>query len=223
MKKRYLDPNDPKAVPTLPFVLVFDGGEGKGEADCLKSLAAFVLEGYEDVDDEFVACAMRMQEAKGAAIWADALYGGVPVRVEDAAPDGPVVVWESDKAKAAPPEEVIVVRTDCDYVWLAGMHNLGAVEIWEREDARVFRNPAPRPKSCKECAFLGEEDGKPLCLQFMTDLEAYGGEAAAGCLDGIIKGALGSEGAPYVRVDRAAVPPERLRIWARKAWLPPQA
>lgn len=224
MRFNYLDPNEPSQKPTLPFVVIFHDGEGKGEADCPKALAALVLGGeYADVDDEYVACAMRMKEARGAAVW-HAAVSGEAVRVLDAGPDGPVVVWESEAAKAAPGAPARVIRTDGDWAFLATLHNLGAIDLYERADARCFRDPLPKPASCAECAYYkpasGDHPGdEPFCEQFLAALP--GPEMAQKCLDGIRAEALGTEGAEYAAIPRnIPVAPERLRAPEKKRQAP---
>lgn len=212
---RYLDPRDASITPTLPFVAVFNDGEDRGEADCPKALAALVLgPEYADVDDEWVGVKMRMKEARGAAVWHSAVTGE-PVRVLDTGPDGPVVVWEPNELKMDPGIAAKVVRTDSDWVFLATLHNLGAIDLYERTDARVLRDPLPKPMTCEECAYYkagaGDESAPAhFCGQFLAVLP--GPEMAQDCLDGIRPEALGTEGAGYIEASRnIPVSGERLR------------
>lgn len=215
MRFNYLDPRDSSIKPTLPLVAIFHDGEDKGEADCPKALAALVLgTEYVDVDDEWVGCKIRMKEARGAAAWHAAVTDD-PVRVLDTGPDGPVVVWESSAFREAPDAPAKEIRTDCDWVFLATLHNIGAIDLYERADARVFRDPLPKPASCRECAYYKAEGGglsgdKPFCSQFLATLPGL--ETAQDCIDGIRAEALGTEGAEHIEVPRnIPVTAERLR------------
>lgn len=202
MRFRFLDPNDEKQKPTMPFVLDFNDGETKGEADSPAGLVALVVgPEYADVEDEEVAWHVRTEAMEGHALWLAAL-GSAAVVVDGSVPEP---VFDPYGGGRSPDVEL---RVDSDWAMIASLHNAGLVTLYEREDVSVFRGGAA-PASCRECAYYSEAE--KVCRQFDAALESD----ANGCLDGaaLPKEAVGDRKGKrrYVQVGRIEIPPARVK------------
>jgi len=199
-KIRYFQPTDENYKPALPFVAVIEGGETCVEADSPYGLVCAIIDiGYYDVEGEDVAWRMRADYAARAAAYFTAL--GKPTAVVDTLAGPPV--WEPGDQK---PEHTVWL--DSDWTFVASLHNLGDIVLYERGDVSGFSRPLPVPLTrCELCAYY--VPGEEKCLQFESDLKAVG---QVKCLDGIAREnlpALEAPGKGYRRLGVIEIPRER--------------
>jgi len=198
MRFRFLDPNNKREKLSMPFVVDFNDGETKGEADSPAGIVALIIgPEYADILDEEVAWHARTEVMEWHALWLAGLD------VETAVVDGSV---PRPVFSTAPPgeEPEVELRVDGDWVMAASLHNAGLITIYEREDSDVFRG-GPAPATCQECRYYNP--GEKRCDQFgvlLSDGPSHG------CLDGA--GKLNGGARPkYVQVGRIEIPPERVK------------
>jgi len=198
MRFQFLDPNNKRKKPSMPFVMDFNDGETKGEADSPAGLAALIIgPEYADITDEEVAWHARVETMEWHALWLAGL--GVCAVVVDGSVREPI--FDPFKGQRSPEVEL---RVDGDWAMVASLHNAGLVTIYEKADSAVFRGGIA-PASCTECRYYEEPKR---CAQF----DIFLGEETAGCLDGASKSEGCADTKPeYVKVERIEIAPERIK------------
>lgn len=209
-KLRYFHPLDREYKPVFPFVADVENGETKIEADGPYALVCGVVGvEYYDCETEDACWYMRADYAAKTAAFVTAM--GTPVLVTDSTlpPDKPV--WAPE---GKDPAHTIYI--DSDWTFIASLHNIGDITLYERAGVKAFSEERPLPK-CEGCVYF--DAAGDYCRLFDTESIT---ELRPACIDGIDRESVPSieaePGMEYRRVGKIVIPEFRFKkFYQRKS------